>query len=164
MEIKEYIKYLNNLNACSDAVEWSKQFKTSQEAWDKCDHGDWMLWLLGKQCGKPESKSRKKLVLAACKCARLSLKYVPKGEKRPLKAIQTAEKWAKGVVGISLSDVQASAASAERAAEAARWAWADAAWAAARVESVANVTWSAQTKTLKKCANIVRKMYPKIEV
>ena len=43
-----------------------------------------MLWLLGKQSGPPESKSRKKLVLSACKCARLALKHVPKGEKRPL--------------------------------------------------------------------------------
>ena len=36
------------------------------------------------------------VVMAACKCARLALKHVQKGEDRPLKAIQTAEAWCKG--------------------------------------------------------------------
>ena len=75
-----------------------------------------MLWLLGEQSGKPETKSRKKLVLTACKCARLSLKHVPKYEKRPLMAIQTAEKYAKGVKGITLQDVRADACAAAAAA------------------------------------------------
>ena len=116
MKIKDYISYLKELNACSEAIEWSKQFKTSQEAWNNCERGDWMLWLLDKQAGKPESKNRKKLVLAACRCARLSLKHIPKNEKRPLKAIQAAEKWAKGVSGVSLQDVKDAAAYAADAA------------------------------------------------
>ena len=141
MKIKDYISYLKELNACSEAVEWSGQFETSQEAWDNCERGDWMLWLLGKQAGEPESKSRKKIVLAACECARLSLKHIPKTEKRPLEAIQTAEKWAKGIGGISLQDVKDAADAANAAAYAAD---------------------AAQAKTLEKCANIVRKHYPKL--
>ena len=94
--MKEHIIKLKELSACPEAVEWASQFETIQEAWDNCERGDWMLWLLGKQVGSPRSKSRKELVLIACKCARLSLKYVPKYEKRPLKAIQTAEKWVRG--------------------------------------------------------------------
>ncbi len=76
--MKKHIKYLKKLSACRGAVEWAEQFNTIQEVWDNCERGDWMLWLLGEQSGKPESKSRKKLVLTACKCARLALKYVSK--------------------------------------------------------------------------------------
>jgi len=130
--MKKHITYLKKLNACYDAVEWADGFKTMQEVWDNCERGDWMLWLLGRQSGKPGTKSRKKLVLAACKCARLSLKYIPKNEKRPLKAIQTAEKWAKNDPSISLQDIR------------------DAAYAAA----------AARKKILKKCAVIIRKYYP----
>ena len=99
-------KYLNKLGACLEAVEWASHFKTLQEVWDKCERGDWMLWLLGEQAGGSRSKSFKKLVITTCKCARLSLKYIPKKEKRPLAAIQTAEKWARGEKNISLQDVK----------------------------------------------------------
>ena len=129
--MKKHISYLENLNACHKAIEWAKQFNTLQETWDNCERGDWMLWLLGKQAGPPGSKSRKKLVLSACKCARLSLKHVSKDEKRPLKAIQTAEKYAKGIKGVTLQNVRdaANAANAAYAAAAAAYA-ADAAYAA----------------------------------
>jgi len=130
---------LKEINACFDAIQWAENYTSLQKAWDNCERGDWILWLIGKQAGKPESKSRKKLVLTACKCARLALKHVPKNEKRPLKAIQTAEKWAKGDNNISLQDVRSAAA------------YAAAAYAAD----------AARNKTLKKCANIVRKNYPK---
>ena len=190
MKIKDYISYLKELNACSEAIEWSKQFKTSQEAWNNCERGDWMLWLLDKQAGKPESKNRKKLVLAACRCARLSLKHIPKNEKRPLKAIQAAEKWAKGVSGVSLQDVKDAAAyAADAAAYAARvaayaadaaagaaacaaYAAAYAADAAAYTVGVAGYTAhaaafavgdaDARVKTLKKCAGVVYKYYPEL--
>ena len=189
MKIKDYISYLKELNACSEAIEWSKQFKTSQEAWNNCERGDWMLWLLDKQAGKPESKNRKKLVLAACRCARLSLKHIPKNEKRPLKAIQAAEKWAKGVSGVSLQDVKDTAAYAADAAgytahlvgaaAYAAYAAAYAAYAAAYAADAAAYTVGvagyvahaaahavgdadARVKTLKKCAGVVYKYYPKL--
>jgi len=180
--MKNHIVYLKKLEACKEAVEWAKQFTTLQEAWDVCERGDWMLWLLGKKSGKPESKSRKKLVLAACKCARLSLKYVKKGEPRPLKAIQTAEMWANGDISVSLQDVRNAAdaayavdaayaayAAADAAAYAA-YAAADAAAYAAYAADAADAAYAAyaaayaaRTKTLKKCASIVRKDYPKIK-
>jgi len=122
--MKKHTIYLKKLNACHDAVEWADQFKSMQEVWDNCERGDWMLWLLGKQAGKPGTESRKKLVLTACRCARLTLKYVPKGEKRPLKAIQTAEKYAKGIGDVSLQDVRDAAYAAADAAYAAYTAYA----------------------------------------
>ena len=180
--MENHIKKLVIMDACDEAVDFARKFPTSQAAWDACDRGDWMLWLLGKLAGKPHSASRKKLVLAACKCARLSLKCVPKTEKRPLKAIQTAEAWAKGKKGVSLDDVRAAADAATNAAyaadapyaaaDAAKAAYAakaaaytaEAAYAAAKAAAYTAAKAAAYTasrgETLTKCANIVRKYYP----
>ena len=155
--MKEHIIKLKELRACPEAIEWAKQFNSIQEAWDNCERGDWMLWLLGKQVGSPRSKSRKELVLIACKCARLSLKYVPKSEKRPLKAIQTAEKWVRGEATlrqVRYAAYAARAAYAAYAADAAVAAYAaDAAYAAYAADAI-----------LLKCATIVRKYHPKIKL
>ena len=35
-------------------------------------------------------------VLCACACARTALRHVPAGDLRPLRAIETAERWARG--------------------------------------------------------------------
>ena len=171
--MKTHTTYLKKLNACPEAVGWADQFPTLQDAWDNCDRGEWMLWLLGKQVGEPGTKSRKKLVLTACKCARLSLKYIPEDEKRPIKAIQTAEKYARGVKGITLQDVRSAAAAdaADAAAYAAHAAaYADAADAAAYAAHAAAYAYAAaaaaaaRKNALKECANIVRKDYPKIRI
>ena len=130
---------LKKMNACPDAVEWASEQKNQQQAWNDCSRGDWMLWLLGKLSEKPESKSRKKLVLTACQCARLSLKHVSKGELRPLIAIETAEKWANNDPSITLEAVKRAAADAADAyadAYAATYA-ARAAYAAARYAAYA---------------------------
>jgi hypothetical protein len=82
--------------------------------------------------------------LAACLCARLSLQYVTAGERRPLVAIETAERWARQESGVSLADVQDAAWAADAARAAAWAAWdaraADAAGAAART---ADAAWAA---------------------
>lgn len=82
--------YLKKLNACGEAVEWVGD-KSLPVAWKTCERGDWLLWFAAR-CGT----DRKVLVRGACACARTALKYVPKGEDRPLKAIQTAERWCRG--------------------------------------------------------------------
>ena len=156
-------KMLVKLGACSEAVEWVGD-KSPAVAWKTCKRGDWMLWLCGKLSGEPGGKGRKKLVLAACACARLSLKYVRKGEKRPLKAIQTAEAWARGKRGVTIEQVRTAAAAAYDAAYAA--AAYDAAYAAAyaAAATAADAVYAAadaRTKTLSKCAAIVRRFYPK---
>ncbi len=146
MNTTEYRKHLRSINACSEAVEWSKPYG-AQEAWDKCERGDWMLWLAGRLSGDSESDSRRALVLCACECARLALKHVPDGEDRPLKAIETAERWANGDSGVTLDDVRAANAANAANAYAAAAAY-DAAYAAAR------------KKALSETAEIVRKHYP----
>ena len=163
--MEKHITYLKKQGPCHDAIVYAKGFKTLQETWDACERGDWMLWILGKQSGKPGTKSRKKLVLTACKCARLSLKYVTKGDKRPLKAIQTAEKYAKGIDGVTLQDVRAAADAAYVAAAYAAYAAAAyAAAAAAYADAADAAAAAAREKTLKKCADIVKKDYPKIRM
>src|SRR3954470_21170919 len=66
------VEELNQERACSDAVSFVRdgKFDSLQAAWDACQRGDWMLWWAGKKSGEPESDKRKKLVLAACECAR----------------------------------------------------------------------------------------------
>jgi len=163
-----FTEKLGKMDACKDAVEWASQYSTLQKAWDKCERGGWMLWLAGIMSGKPGSNKRKKLVLCACECARLSLKYVKKGEGRPLKAIETAEKWANDD-NINIQDVQkaSDAAAAYSAAySSAAYSSAAAAYSAAYYAYCSDVAAydaadAARKKTLKKCANIVRRHYPK---
>ena len=142
---------LVKLNACHDAQQWANTYPDLQTAWSACERGNWMLWLCGRLAGPQESASRKKLVLAACACARLSLQYVVKGETRPLKAIETAEAWANGADGVSLDMVRAAAAAAYAASSAAA--------AAAYSSSAAS---SSRSDTLKRCAEIMRAAYPMI--
>ena len=170
--MKAWIRPIKKLGACSEALEWAEDYDNLQDAWDKCERGDWMLWLLGKQAGIPESDSRKKLVLAACQCARLTLPYVKEGEGRPLKAIETAEAWAHSEGGVTLIDVRDAAYSAYAAAYAAYSAYAAAyaayaaysAYATAYAATAAAYAADDRTITLKQCADIVRGYYATVNL
>ncbi len=180
--MKPHVKKLEGLRACRDAVEWASRFKSEQETWDKCERGDWMLWYVGKCVGEPKTVSKRKLVLAACKCARLALPHAktPKAKE----AIEIAEAWARQKKSVTLEDVRnaanaaaaaaaaaanaaytaytADAAAADAAAYAADAAAANAAAAAADAAAyAADAAAAAKMKTLKKCADIIRKFYPK---
>ena len=39
---------LEKLNACSDARAWVLTQKDYKTAWQNCERGDWMLWLVKK--------------------------------------------------------------------------------------------------------------------
>jgi len=134
------------LGACPDAVEWARAYPSLTAAWKVCERADWMLWLAGKLCRTVPA--RKRLVLAACACARTALKYVPEGEKRPLMAVRTAEQWARGTGGVTVEDVRAAGdAAGDAARDAAGDAAWDAAWAAARAAGTAarDAAWAAGT-------------------
>ena len=107
MTAKKFEELLNELGACSSVVEWAHG-KTLHVFWKTCQRGDWLLWLAGKMADKKGWHTRKQIVLAACVCAETALKYVPKGEERPKKAIQTARAWAKGKA--TIEEVWAAAA------------------------------------------------------
>ena len=140
------------LKPCADAVALYSTYPTLQAAWDACERGDWMLWYLGR-CGV----DRRRLVLAACACARLSLGYVPAGEDRPRLAIETAERWARGEERVTLDSVRRAADAAYNAAYAADTAYATAAYAAYAAAD-------AQTDTRRQCAAIVRHHFPHVEM
>ena len=126
---------LFEMGACSEAVEWVGD-KTLAEAWVTCERADWMLWLVSKIDGSYTPRIR----LAACACARTSLKYVPAGEDRPRLAIECAERYARGE---ATKDELA-------AARAAAW---DAAWDAA---------WTPRLSGLKEMPDMVRQIIPEV--
>jgi len=89
------------------------------------------------------------------------LKHVPKGELRPIKTIETAEKWANGKATIEQVRKAAAAAYAATGAAAAAAAYAGAgADAAAYAGAGAAAATGARSGTLKICADIVRRHYP----
>lgn len=152
---------LRTIEARAEAVAWAEPYLTAEEAWAACDRGDWMLWWAGREAGAPWSEARRPLVLAACACARLALPHVPAGEARPLRAIETAESWARGE-GATPEDMRAAVAtvwaSTADASVAGARAWASAAWAAAPDSDEA--TLRPCVDTLRECADLVRRFYP----
>lgn len=70
--------------------------KDLQQMWSSSDRGDWLLWFCTHFIGLPGWPTHQQVVLAACQCARLGLKYIPPDESCPLIAIKTTEAWARG--------------------------------------------------------------------
>jgi len=129
---KSVITKLNKMAPCREAIEWAKNQPNKQAAWDQCERGDWMLWLLGGLSGPSGSEKRKKLVLASCDCAATALKYSGENRKVAEKAIRSTRMWARGKA--SIEDVRAasdsasdSASASEAASEAASYAASDSA-------------------------------------
>ena len=155
MNAKQFSALLVELNACSEAQEWASG-KSLAVVWKTCKRGDWLLWLCGKMAKKPNWPTRKEVVLAACDCAKLSLKHVPAGEKRSRKCLETVRAWTSG--NATLYEVRAAADAAAYAAYAAYAAVGAAAYASAAASAAADADAdAARTKTLAKCAVLVRK-------
>jgi len=116
------------MGACEPAVKWVGK-RTLAQAWAKCERADWMLCLAAKLA------EHEPVVLCACVCVRTGLRYVRKGEGRPLAAIEAAEKWARNPTEKN----RLAALLAAQAAAAAESAWAaaeSAARAAARAAQI----------------------------
>jgi len=156
-------KRLIEMGACSEAVDWVGD-KTLAEAWATCERADWMLWLVSKIDGSYSPRLR----LAACACARTSLKYVPAGEDRPRLAIECAERYARGeATKDELAAARAAAwdaawdaalaAEASGAAEAAGAAAQAAAWDAA-----GDAAWTPRLSGLKEMPDMVRQIIPEV--
>jgi len=162
---------LTKLGACAEAVKWAGR-KTPKKAWETCKQSDWLLWIAGKL-----NIDRKKLVLAACACARTALKYIPAGEDRPRIAIETAEAWTRGEA--TIEQVRTATHAAHAAAHAAYTAHAayvaDAAAQAAYAAYAAHSAYAADAATYaayaayaahsslaaqKQMADIVREIIP----
>ena len=177
-------KSLVALDACREAVEWANIHPDLAAAWAACERGDWMLWLIGKTINQePEHDDRKRLVFAACRCARLALPHTK--DPRVLACIETCERWSRGEATIqelykadafaasdayaaafaasaafaaaSAAYAAASAASDSFAAFAAAFAASDAGYAA---YAAADYAAAARLECYRDCAAIVRGLYP----
>jgi hypothetical protein len=82
-------QFLASRDACRSAMDWLGH-RDSSQMWADCERPDWLLWWAA------HSVPRQELVLAACDCAELALRYVSEGENRPRLAIETARRWARG--------------------------------------------------------------------
>jgi hypothetical protein len=89
----QLINRLGELDACTESRHWLHGIteRSAKQCWESCERADWLLWVAARA-----NIDRNALVLAACACARTALKHVPKGEQRPLRAIETAEAWTRG--------------------------------------------------------------------
>ena len=90
MNNQSLVEFLKRNHACGESLEWLGDRNLAQ-TWAECERGDWLLWLAAKA-----GIDRKRLVMAACACARLALVHVRIGEERPRIAIETAEAWCRG--------------------------------------------------------------------
>ena len=170
---------LQAIGACSEAVEWSKDYKTLSTAWKKCERGDWMLWLCGKMSGEKDWPTRQQVVLAACDCADLALPLYEKkypNDSRVRDCIAITRRWASGEA--TIEEVRSGRSDAAYAAYAAyaddaAYAAADAAYAAYAADAAAYAASAdadayaddaayadaayASASRLRECADICRK-------
>lgn len=157
------ISVLKDAGVCYDAIAWAKQFPDLETAWAACQRGDWMFWWAGIQSGPPESKGRKRLMLAVCECARLTLPYAR--DPDALKCIETAESWARSD-GATMDEVRAAREKVDTAAAAYHVAAVADTYAAASFATYvvyAAVTATARGETFAQCcADIVRRHYPQL--
>lgn len=142
-----YIDHIADLGACSDALDWlrTEDHQTLEAAYAACPRGDWLLWLHGRlTASSPWSDERKPLARAAMECARLALPIYETrtGRTDVRSASDVILAWTRGEVG---TDEAKAARVALRSAYAAY---------------AADAADAASTKTLARCAEIVRKHYP----
>jgi len=133
---------LTKQGACPEAIAWIGRRRSAKAAWDACERGDWLLWLVARLDVKREI-----VVFAACQCARLALKYT----KDPcvLECIEITEAWTRGerMIEDVHKTLHAAAYAAYAAATAATATAADAAYAAATATAAYAAAYAAATAT-----------------
>ena len=177
MNTSQFVSRLKKIDAPQYVINEFSDDKDPQSNWDQCRDPQSMAWILGSFVGDPQSQSRKDLVLCLCEMARLSLKYVKKGEDRPSIALETAERWARNEAGVTLEYVKkasenaaaSDAVSAYVSAYASAYASASAyvsasasAYVSASASAYVSADASASASAYAACADIIRKHYPKV--
>lgn len=157
MTNKKLFGLMGKLGACHEALNWIGE-RNLATAWAECERADWMLWLCARMEGRKGWPTHQQVVLAACSCAATALRFVPKGEQRPARAIATARRWARGKATIEevrhAAYADSAAYVAAGAADAA-YAAASAAYAAGAADAAASAAYAAAHK---KMCRILRRM------
>jgi hypothetical protein len=186
MQIDKVIYELRKLGACADAVKDAEKYNTAQEFWEKCNRGDWMLWLLFKILKPLENELvLRKITSIKVKCVRLVQHLI--SDKRSLVALDISEKFSKGEATRKELDAAAAAAAdaaayaadagaayaaayaAVYAADAAAYAADAGAYAAAAAADAAyydaayDAAANNRKSILKQCSEIVRETYLSID-
>ena len=162
---RDWLDVLRRINACDDGMEWAEAHGalTARQAWEKCERGDWMIYVAANL-----GVDRELIVTAACDCA---------GEDQPSRPIETARAWVRGEATIeqvraAAKDAAAAAACAASVAFAtdlaafAALSVASAAYACAAAAAAPDADAAAAacadlcSQTLRKCAGLVRKAIP----
>jgi hypothetical protein len=132
--MKIFKDLLIELNACSEAREWSGD-KTIEEVLRDSWRGDWLLWL-AKKLDLP----LRPLTLAKARCAKTVIHLMK--DQRSINAVNVAERF--GLDECTLEELDDSAAAAAAAyADAADAAYAAATYSAAAAAAYAAATYSA---------------------
>ena len=145
---------LKRIGACEDAVEWSKGYDDDQVAWDACERGDWLLWVLSeREKSKPWTDDRKPLVKCCIEVA-LTVKHLwPKAQAANLDAaMKTMQKWCNGKA--TTEEANAATCAANAAATYAIYA------ASATYAATYAATCATCAANRKKTVKIVRKHFP----
>ena len=158
---------INQFNPCLDAAKYYDACKSSEEAWNNCPRGDWMLWIASKL-----GVDIKILTLTKVHCA-LTVRHLIK-DKRSIKALEMALKFANNKatlkelkIAANVANVAADAAAddADVAAYVANTAADVANTAAYAVNAAANAAYdvadAAKIKNQLKTANVCRKYLTK---
>jgi len=148
---------LNDLKACSPAMEWLGE-RDAAQMWAECERGDWMLWL-----AKKLGVNKRQLTLAKGKVAE-TVKHLMTDE-RSRNAVEVAIRYGYSeATEDELFDAAyaATAAAAYAAADAyvADAAYAAAAAAAAAADAAAADAADVRMASLRRSAQIVREIIP----
>lgn len=130
---------------CDEALKWLADQPDLSTAWQQCDRGNWMLWLLEQpEYWYDDASVMRRL---ACRFAR-EVWHLMRDE-RSKTAVEVAERYAEDRA--TEAELDAAEAAAVAAADAAAWSGSRSAEAAA---------WSARTTMLKRQAEIIREAIP----
>ncbi len=175
---------LRAIGACEKARKWAEDYPSLQAAWDACENGSWMCWLIGKTIDCPPWSDGRKPLLACClDIAETVKKLWPKEQAADIAGhIATLRAWIGDTATVEAAREAKSglwgchdayyayyaAAAAAAYAYYAAAAAADAAYTAAYVADAAYyaayayaAAWrTSKAKHLKQSAAIVRQHYP----
>lgn len=91
------ISNLQEMNPCSEAMEWVKTQPDLKTAWENCERADWMLWF-ARQKGLVKKVKSVKLACAFARRVTSIFENKYPNDLRPRQAIDAALNWVKNPI------------------------------------------------------------------